>query len=383
MKVLLIGGTGVLSGAVTRLLLNLGYEVTMINRGLRKLFSGVRLIKSDFSNYSYIEENLKGNHYDAVIDFLCYKEEILRKSFLLYSKYADQYFFISSCAVYDTSIGGVMVEDSPKIRPMWSYSVNKWHSEELLYKLAQGTGVHYTVIRPCVTYDDTRIPYGITPRYGFHWTLCARALSNKPLIRWNNGENRCNIMRVEDFAEGLVLLIANPKAYDNVFNICGDETPSFQDVLDCVSEFLNHEVPVFDMPVEFYANEIPQRAGELIGGRAIDRYNSNQKIKDVTGSFSQKIGLKEGISRTLEAYQSQNYQKGIEWHFDAETDRIIAKFCKLKGIDPKQYNIGFVDYLGNATIYDKIVYWLEYYKENLFVKIIKSSASFIKRIVHQ
>ena len=67
-----------------------------------------------------------------------------------------QYFFISSCAVYNTRLGEVCHEDSPKVLPVWSYSVNKWASEQHLMKLLEGSDVHYTIIRPCVTYGNTR-----------------------------------------------------------------------------------------------------------------------------------------------------------------------------------------------------------------------------------
>ena len=70
MKVLLIGGTGVLSSAITKKIIDQGFEVTMINRGNRKIPEGVNIIKTDKNNYPYIEQCLQGQFYDAVIDFI-------------------------------------------------------------------------------------------------------------------------------------------------------------------------------------------------------------------------------------------------------------------------------------------------------------------------
>ena len=95
---------------------------------------------------------------------------------------------------------------------MWDFSINKLASEKKLVELSTGTDVKYTIIRPCVTYGDTRIPYGIVPQYGYHWTLIARVLNGKPIVRWNEGNNRCNMMSVEDFAVGEVVIICNQKA---------------------------------------------------------------------------------------------------------------------------------------------------------------------------
>lgn len=358
MNVLLVGGTGVLSSAVTNEALKAGISVTMINRGNRMRFipEGVELIKADKNNKIAIKAKLGDRKFDAVIDFLCYTDEETTQSFNFYSRYTGQYFFISSCAVYDKRVGGLKNEDSPKVLPVWSYSVNKWKSEVNLMKLAENSGVKYTVIRPCVTYGDTRIPYGISPKYGYHWTLFARILSGKPLIRWNGGINRCNMMRVEDFAVGVVGLIGNPKAYNEAFNICGDETPSFNDVLDVMSELSGHELKTVDLTSDFYAQELPERAGEILGGRSIDAINSNSKIKTVVPAFCQTISLKEGVAMTYKAYKDNDYQRGIDWSFDGDCDRIVRKWCRKNGIDEKQYNLGFTDYLGNATAADRRQY---------------------------
>ena len=389
MNILIVGGTGVLSSAVTAEALKKGIVVTMINRGRRTISDGVELIKADMNDHQLIAERLEGRQFDAVIDFLCYTDAQTEKSVNLYTKYTKQYFYISSCAVYDTASlnGQAASEDSKKVLPIWSYSVNKWKSEELLIRLFKGKDTKYTVIRPCVTYGDTRIPYGISPKYGFHWTLCARILAGKPIIRWNGGVNRCNMTRVEDFAVGVVGLIGNPKAYNESFNICGDEAPTWNEVLAVLGELLGKDVITVDIPSNFYAKKLPEKAGEILGGRSIDTINSNQKIKRVVPAFKQTLSLKEGIEKTLEAYKCQNYQQGIDWGFDGNTDRIIKAWCKHEGIRSNDYNTDFVDYLGNATEKDKRIYRMEKSKFVRTIKPIKTIArsvivKILKTIIH-
>lgn len=364
--ILIIGGTGVLSSAVVKEALARGMEVTMINRGNNSIPNGVRLIQSDKDNVNYIERALNNRNYDAVIDFLCYNEKETERSISFYSQYTRQYFYISSCAVYDTNAlnGKMGDEESPKGLDIWDYSTSKWESEKKAIELAQKHNINYTIIRPSVTYGDTRIPYGIYPPYGYHGTFIARILNGKPIIRWNQGINRCNMMRVEDFAVGVVGLIGNPQAYNEAFNVCGDEAPSFNEVLHALSEVLGKEVLTVDVTSEFYANEIPHRKGELLGGRSIDSINSNAKIKNIVPEFKQNIGLKQGIEKTVTAYLENNYQKGIDWQFDAESDRIIRKWCKLNKISYNQYNLGFIDYLGNANYSDRNLFDLVYHKDD-------------------
>lgn len=376
MNILIVGGTGVLSAAVTAEALRKGIAVSMVNRGRRKMPEGIELIKADMNDHGMIAEKIAGREFDAVIDFLCYTDAQTEKSVKLYSRYTKQYFYISSCAVYDTAtLNGQMAdEDSKKVLPIWKYSVDKWASEQKLRTLLDGTDVNYTIIRPSVTYGDTRIPYGIMPPYGYHWTICARILAGKPIITWNGGNNRCNMTRVEDFAVGVVGLIGNAKAYNEAFNVCGDETPSWGEVLDVLGELLGKEVITIDIPADFYAKEFVSKKSEILGGRSIDTINSNQKIKIAVPEFKQTLSLKEGIEKTIEAYKNRNYQKGIDWVFDGNTDRIINAWRKHKGIHSKEYNTDFVDYLGNANFQDRIQYWLEFYKErkelNMGLKIM-------------
>lgn len=363
MNILMIGGTGVLSSAVTAEALRQGISVTMINRGNRRIPEGVELIKSDKDDLRNIAKQLEGRTFDAVMDYLCYTDSQTEKSVQFYKKYTKQYFYISSCAVYNTELlaGKMAVEDSPKVLPIWKYSVDKWASEQKIAKLFAESDVKYTIIRPCVTYGDTRIPYGISPMYGYHWTLIARILAGKPIITWNEGKNRCNMTRVEDFAVGVVGLMGNPKAYNEAFNVCGDEFPSQGEVLDAIAEIIGCPVKRINIDGEFYASEISYRRGELLGGRSIDSLNSNAKMKDAVPTFKHTYSLKEGIQKTINAYKSQNYQHGIDWKFDAETDRTISKWCKAKGLKFDKEVTSFVDYLGNATFKDHIRYWFVFH----------------------
>lgn len=382
MTILLIGGTGVLSSAVAAEALKQGMEVTMINRGSRPdlIPSGVKWVKADKADYDFIRESVSDTLFDAVIDFLCYTEKEVDESYHFYSPFTKQYFFISSCAVFNACVTDVLNEDAPKVLPGWAYSRYKWEAEQRLIASAAQAGAKYTIVRPGITYGDTRIPYGVCPRYGYHWTWIARILNDKPIIRWNKGENRWNMMRVEDFAVGLVGLIGNERAYNEAFNLCGDDTPSFNEVLAVVSELIDHPITIVDVSSKFYASEMPSKKGEIYG-YSVNYICSNEKIKRCVPAFKQTLSLKEGLTKTLAAYKIRNYQRGIDWEFDAETDRVVSKWCKKEHQDTHFYRLGFVDYLGNATIKDKLTYRLYYHRNNVFIKLFLQGVRVLRKAV--
>ncbi len=380
MNILLIGGTGVLSSAVLKESLNKGYTVTIINRGNKRCEENVELIKADKNDTKTIASFLSGRHFDVVCDFLCYTKEELAKSFCFYRDYTNQYVFISSCAVYDTSLDKVFSEDSEKVLNLWDYSKKKWEAEQELIKLAKDSNTKYTIVRPAITYGDTRIPYGIVPKYGYHWTICSRILAGKPIITWNNGLVRNNMMRVEDFAIGFVGLFANQNAFNECFNLCGDESPTYKEVLTIIGDYLNCPVKMIDIPVTFYAKNVPSQYGEIIGGRAYNSINSNAKIKEVVPYFSQRISLREGVISTLKTYERENYQLGIDWKYDAESDRVIKKWCRRNKIPMEEYHLKFIDYLKTNDRKDFKQYLLAYYSDKLLVRlIIRMVQKIIKR----
>lgn len=382
MQILIIGGTGVLSSAVTEVAIKKSIKITMINRGNHSIPQNVELIKSDRKNFNFIKKSLQGKTFDAVMDFLCYSDNDTEESVRFYSNYTRQYFFISSCAVYDTQkMGGrPCSEDDVKSLAIWDYSVNKWRSEQKVHLLFKNLDCKYTIIRPCVTYGNTRIPYGIDPRCRCHWTLIARILEGKPIIRWNGGNNRCNMTRVEDFAVGVVGLIGNENAYNEAFNVCGEETPTWNDVLAIISKTIGKEIKTIDIPSEYYAKELPLRKGEILGGRSIDAIMDNKKIKSVVQDFRQTIFIEEGIKRTIEAYKQNNYEEGIDWRFDADTDRIITKWCKLNKISVADLNLKYIDYLNNASLNEKNIYWLEKNKDYVIIRLIDKIFTIFRKI---
>ncbi len=333
MNILIIGGTGILSTSVVNACVNRKYKVTMINRGRRGAFinPSVELIKCDIRMKNQLDFLLNDRHFDAVIDFLCFNEEQIADSISIYGHRVKQYIFISSAQVYNTSLNKIFKEDDEKPQPLWSYSVNKYAAEKLVKELCTSNGIIYTIIRPGVNYDNTRIPYGIYPPMGQHWTLCNRILKDKPIITWNNGMNKLNLTRAEDFACGVVGLLDNEMAYNETFNVVGDYVYSWREVLEVVGQYLNHKVEFIDIPVDFYANELKYDNEALRGGRANNLVCSNEKLKKAYPEFHTQYDLESGIRLTLNYYKENGFFKGYSCSFDAETDRIINKYLSFMG----------------------------------------------------
>lgn len=373
MKLLIIGGTGLLSGAVVKEAIRQGIDVTIVNRGKKSKVvpEGVNVIISDYRNKEVMQSSLQGKHFDAVIDFICFNREQMEYSVKLLSQHCDQYIYISSACVYNYALPGIKTEDSEKVFEKWSYSVNKWAGECCLVELAKELKVNYTIIRPCITYDDSRIPYGMTPPYGYHWTLVGRILAGKPIIRWNGGTTRWSMMRVEDFVVGLVGVVGNDKAYNQAYNISGDNAYSWNDVISCVEKAVGKKAVFYDMSSDEYTHYSNDKEGRIYG-RSSDLICSNQKIKDLVPEFKTIYNLQDGIVKTIDGYKKRDFERGIDYVFDANMDRVILKSCKERSIKSSDYKLGFVDYLGKSTNKER----LRYYAMRNNIRIINTKFGF-------
>ena len=136
-----------------------------------------------------------------------------------------------------------------------------------------------------------------------------------------------------------------------------------------------------DVPSEFYAKEWPERAGAILGGRSLDSLYRNDKIKSAVPSFRQKICLVEGIAKTVKAIKAEHYQKGIDWRYDADSDRIISKWCRMKRMSLRGLNIGFINYLGTANLKDRFAYIKIRYRDAFAMRLLVHCFRFLRRIL--
>ncbi len=370
-SILIIGGPGILSSAVVDKCIDQGFDVTMMNRGNNALYTNpnAKIIVCDARNIEQVCEKIKNLHFDVVVDFIVFTKDQLELSLSLFGDIAKQYVFISSAQVYNTTVKKILNENDDTPQPLWSYSVNKDICEKFLQSYCELNHINYTIVRPGVNYDNRRIPYGMSPAIGMHYTMVARILAGKPIVTWNGGNNKLNLTRVEDFASGIVGLLGNTKAYNNSFNVVGDFVYTWHQVLDIIGEVLGSRVKTVDIQLEKYASELALWDKEmLLGGRSFDLICSNDKLKSICPSFHSTIDLKTGVRKTLDWYKNNNYYKGFDYRWDAEQDRIINKYSarehKLKYVEYSQtkparrllnYSIYQCSYYKNSTM--KSIFW--------------------------
>ena len=150
MKILFIGGTGIISTAISERLLAQGHELWLLTRGTRKgLLPGARELTCDIRDEAGAAKLLEGQTFDAVADFIAFRPEEAERDFRLFAGKTRQYIFISSASAYQKpSVLLPLTESTPLVNPYWDYSRQKAACEELLLRHFREDGFPVTIVRP-------------------------------------------------------------------------------------------------------------------------------------------------------------------------------------------------------------------------------------------
>jgi len=312
----------------------------------------VNSIVGDIRNIDDIKIKLENSVFDVVVDFVSYNLQQLKQPFSILESKCRQYIFISSCCVYRRAKSDFPIrEDSPKPNEQLPYGVDKYECEQYLQSTKHKC--HYTIVRPYITYGDTRIPFALAPLARFHGTLIKRILNNKPLFIWKE-DNRipiCTLTHTKDFAIGFCGLLLNERAFDTDVNIVGDEKCSWLEVIKIIYDRLGKTtLSIPEISIKDICEYFPNDSQFFHGDRNLDAVFDNSKIKELVPEFVSKTSLKEGVNNTINYYITNNYLDGFDYKYDAQLDRLLKR-NGFKGL-------GFVDYSNNESSIKRVEYFL-------------------------
>src|SRR5690242_12871496 len=104
MKVLFIGGTGIISSACSHLAVARGVELFHLRRGRtsRPVPDSVHVLSGDIRDPRSAREALGEHRFDVVVDFIAFTPEQIEAGLDLFRGRTRQYVFISSASAYQT-----------------------------------------------------------------------------------------------------------------------------------------------------------------------------------------------------------------------------------------------------------------------------------------
>lgn len=322
MKVLFIGGTGIISSSCSQLCVEKGCELYLLNRGknFRTPPADVKIIHADINDVDAVRSKLANEKFDAVVNWIAYNEEDVKRDFELFRDKTEQYIFISTATVYEKPPRRLPItEDTPLGNPFWKYSQNKIACENFLMNAFREQKFPVTICRPSHTYDKTKsiLRGGYVPFY--------RMKNGKKIILHDNGESLWTLTHTKDFAKGFTGLIGNSKTYGEAYHITSDEALTWKKIAEIIANKAGYEIEPACIPTSFIAERDKEWGAELLGDKTYDTIFDNSKIKRIVPEFKTEIPFEKGADEIVEWYSKPENQI-LNFEMDKMMDRIIAEY---------------------------------------------------------
>jgi len=320
MRALFIGGTGIISTAITKLFSEMGGELYLLNRGNRnsQLPENVKCIQADINDEAAVKEFLADLSFDVVADFIAFTEEHVKRDYRLFSEKTKQYIFISSASAYQKPpLSYPITESTPLINPYWEYSRNKICCEEYLVKQHRENGFPATIVRPSHTYDDSYLPLE-------GWQVARRLINGKPVIIHGDGTSLWTLTHSSDFAKGFVGLMGNVHAIGEAIHITSDELLTWNQIYAIIADALGVKLKAVHVTSDFIAAcSLNDQRGNLIGDKANNAIFDNSKLKRLVPGFVATTRFDQGIRKTIANIMSNPALQKEDLNYDLWCDRVI------------------------------------------------------------
>jgi len=328
MRVLFIGGTGIISTACTHLALERGIELTLLTRGrsATEVPRGARTVTVDIEDGSAAANALDGESFDAVVEWIAFEPAQIERDIALFRERTRQYLFISSASAYQKPVGHYLItESTPLANPYWTYSQQKIACEERLMRAYREEGFPVTIVRPSHTYGDTQIALAVNS-WAKSYTAVDRMRRGKKVIVPGDGTSLWVITHNTDFAKGLVGLLAREQAIGHAFHITSDEVMCWDQWYRLTAEAAGVEPNIVHIPSDFIAECIPESRGGLAGDKAVSVVFDNTKIKRFVPEYCATTPYTRGIRRTLAWFDAEPARRQVDDEANARWDKLIETY---------------------------------------------------------
>ncbi|MFJ5861777.1 NAD-dependent epimerase/dehydratase family protein [Pseudarthrobacter sp. NPDC092439] len=325
LKVLFIGGSGIISAHCTRRAVEAGMNVYVLNRGtngLREIPEAATRLRGDSRDPLSVQEAIGGLTFDVVVNWVNFTPDQVKQDIEIFRGRTGQYIFISSASAYQTPPTRLPVLESTPLRnPFWEYSRNKIACEEQLMDAYRADAFPVTIVRPSHTYDETMIPFD------GGWTVVERMRQGKPVIVPGDGTSLWTITHSKDFASGFTGLLGNASAVGEAVHITGQESPSWNQIYSQVAAAAGVLEPVLlHVASDAIAAADNEWGAALLGDKSNTMIFDNSKIRSLVPGFSATIPFSQGAREMIAWHDEDPARRQVDERMNVLMDRLADAY---------------------------------------------------------
>lgn len=229
MKILIIGGSGFLSGTLARLAMQQGHSVWAVTRGQRPIPSGVIPLHADRKDPAGFEAAVTGAgvEWDLAVDCIAFAPEDTAEDAAVLRERVNHLVMISTDFVYDPARRRFPQTEDDADFLTDGYGGKKRQAELALQSAGQPRSgfqppLNWTILRPGHIYGPGS-QLGCLPAHGRDPQLLHRMVSGESLRLVGGGYFLQQPIFAPDLAQTILSLAGNPRTYGQIFNTAGPQ----------------------------------------------------------------------------------------------------------------------------------------------------------------
>lgn len=299
MKVLIVGGTGLISVGIVEHLLARGAEVTMYNRGQRPnvLPPQVEHIAGDRKDTARFEQSFESSRFDVVIDMICYTPEDAESTVRAFGGRCEQLMFCSTVCTYGVEVPPhVLIDETFPQKPTSSYAKDKLTCEQIFRRAHDQGKFKITILRPSHTYG----PGGsLIDQMEFDSGTWDRVERGLPILCAGDGLGLWQSTHRRDCGMLFAYAALNPKTYGEDYNATRDEVFTWREYYRQAAAALGTTARLVFVPAGWVIAKNPKRFSFLDEITQFHGAYSAAKAKAHVPEFRASIGFVEGARETF------------------------------------------------------------------------------------
>ncbi len=301
MKLLLIGGSGQLSGRLAQMALEQGHQVWTVTRGQRPLPDGVHSLLADREDAQALQAALlqADTRWDALLDCVCRTPHHARVDLDVVSPLVRQLVIVSTDSVYSPYHKQVpQAEETEAYMDDGGYGCQKRQMEQV-FEAAQD--VSWTIFRPGHIFGPG-FQLGCYPEQSRQPDLLWQIRASQPMRLVGGGAFLIHPVYVDDMAQAMLDSVGNPRTERQIFCIGGPDVVPNRQYYELLGQLTGYPVTIENIPLEGYLEAHPQYSGHLC-----HRSYTLRKL-EAAGVALPSTSLREGLQRQIRWLDETNRQ---------------------------------------------------------------------------
>ncbi len=323
MKVLIIGGTGLISTGIVKALLTRGAAITVFNRGQTddRLDPDVRHLVGDRNDIPVFEHTVTAaGLWDVVIDMICFRPDQAESAVRAFAGRCGHFIFCSTVCTYGNTQTILPTLETTPQAPHSAYGRDKVACEQFFLRAHAKGGMPVTIFRPSHTYG----PGGnVINNLGWSPTFVDRLRRGLPVIVSGDGHGLWQSAYADDVGVGFAHAAGKSKCFGEAYNIVADEVVTWDEYTQRTAAAIGAPPPrLVHLPTDFLLALDRPRFAAL---EEIFRFHgvyANAKLKRDVPEYRSATPYAAGVRRTV-AWMDQ-HRKIVSADTDPMEDRLVA-----------------------------------------------------------